>query len=164
MVEVATREQWLKARRVLLAKEKALTHLRDDVAAARRTLPWVRIETAYQFEGAAGALRLADLFAGQRQLIINHFMLGPDWQEPCKSCSFWAEQYDGLRVHLAQRDTELACVSRAPVRKIAEIKARFGWKFPWYSSLGSPFNLDFGVSFKDEQDGNRCTTTANERR
>jgi predicted dithiol-disulfide oxidoreductase (DUF899 family) len=115
---IASREAWLAARKTLLEKEKALTRMRDDVAAARRELPWVRVEQDYVFQGPDGERSLSDLFAGKRQLIVYHFMLGPDWTDPCKSCSFWAEQYDAARVHLPHRDTELAVVSRAPVPKI----------------------------------------------
>lgn len=153
MPATATREKWLTARRALMKKEKALTRMRDAVAKARRKLPRVRIDKEYVFDGRSGALGLGDLFAGKSQLVLYHFMLGPDWKEPCKSCSYWAEQYDALRVHLAQRDTELCCVSRAPLAKIAEIKTRFGWRFPWYSSGRTDFNFDFGVSFTQEQDG-----------
>lgn len=153
MNRIADREDWLKARLALLAKEKALTRLRDEVAAERRALPRVRIDKPYVFDGPTGKVRLGDLFAGQSQLIVYHFMLGPKAAEPCKICSFWAEQYDALRVHLAHRDTELAAISRAPLAKIDAVKARFGWRFPWYSSGGSDFNFDFGVSFTEEQDG-----------
>lgn len=140
---------WLQARLRLLEKEKALTRLRDEVAAARRALPWVKVEKDYRFETARGAQSLSDLFDGKSQLILYHFMLGPDWEDPCKSCSFWAEHYDAIRVHLAQRDVNLAAASRAPVAKIEAVRARMGWRFPWASSLGSDFNYDFGVSFRD---------------
>jgi predicted dithiol-disulfide oxidoreductase (DUF899 family) len=149
----ATRDEWLKARLALLQKEKALTHLRDEIAAERRALPQVRVDKDYMFDGPGGKIRLADLFAGKSQLIIYHFMLGPEWNEPCKSCSFWAEHFDGVRTHLAHRDTELVAVSRAPLAKIEELKARFGWRFPWLSSRDSDFNFDFGVSFTAEDDG-----------
>jgi predicted dithiol-disulfide oxidoreductase (DUF899 family) len=153
MTRLASREVWLARRRALLAKEKALTKLRDELAAERRMLPGVRIDKDYRFEGVAGRHGLADLFSGKSQLIVYHFMLGPDWSEPCRSCSFWAEHFDGARVHLAERDTELVAISRAPIARIIEIRERFGWRFPWVSSLGSDFNFDFGVSFTDEQDG-----------
>jgi predicted dithiol-disulfide oxidoreductase (DUF899 family) len=147
------RDEWLEARRALLAKEKALTRLRDEVAAERRALPRRRIDKDYVFAGPGGRLRLGDLFAGLSQLVVYHFMLGPTATEPCKSCSFWAEQYDALRVHLAHRDTELCAVSRAPLAKIEAVKARFAWRFPWYSSGESDFNFDFGVSFTEAEDG-----------
>lgn len=153
MKVTASREDWLKARLALLEQEKALTKVRDDVAAARRALPKVKIEKDYKFGSPEGPRSLADLFAGKSQLIVYHLMLGPEWNDPCKSCSFWAEHFDSLRVHLPQRDVELAAVSRAPLSKIAELRQRFAWRFPWYSSLDSDFNFDFGVSFTGEQEG-----------
>ena len=153
MGPIGTRAEWLAARRALLAEEKALTRFRDELAAERRALPRVRIAKDYRFEGPAGPLGLADLFAGRRQLMLYHFMLGPDWTEPCKSCSFWAEHFDTIRVHAGERDAELAAASRAPLPRIEAIKARFGWRFPWVSSLGSDFNADFGVTFTPEQEG-----------
>lgn len=149
----ASRADWLAARRALLDKERALTRMRDDLAAERRALPWVRVDKDYRFAGPSGEVSLGDLFAGRSQLVVYHFMLGPDWIEPCKSCSFWAEHYDAMRVHLPQRAVELIAVSRAPIHKIEELKARFGWHFPWVSSLGSDFNFDFGVSFTAEDEG-----------
>jgi predicted dithiol-disulfide oxidoreductase (DUF899 family) len=153
MTAIVGKDEWLAARRALLAKEKELTRFRDEVAAARRAMPQCRIDKDYVFAGPGGQLRLGDLFAGRSQLIVYHFMLGPNATEPCKSCSFWAEQFDALRVHLVHRDTELAVVSRAPLVKIEAVKARFAWRFPWYSSGESDFNFDFGVSFTEEQDG-----------
>ncbi|MBX3502645.1 MAG: DUF899 domain-containing protein [Alphaproteobacteria bacterium] len=147
MTRTVDRGDWLDARRALLRKEKDLTRLRDEVAALRRALPRVRIDKDYVFAGPSGPVSLGALFAGRSQLIVYHFMLGPDWNEPCKSCSFWAEHHDATRVHLAHRDVELAAVSRAPVEKIERFKQRFGWRFPWVSSLGSDFNFDFAVSF-----------------
>ncbi|MBM3620799.1 MAG: DUF899 domain-containing protein [Alphaproteobacteria bacterium] len=147
MTAIVKREDWLDARRTLLRREKELTRLRDEVAALRRALPRVRIDKDYVFTGPSGPVSLAALFAGRGQLIVYHFMLGPDWNEPCKSCSFWAEHHDATRVHLAHRDVELAAVSRAPISKIAQVKERFGWRFPWVSSLDNDFNFDFGVSF-----------------
>lgn len=143
----------LKARLALLEKEKTLTHLRDEIAAERRALPPLRTDKAYTFAGPSGPAILADLFGGKTQLIVYHFMLGPDWIEPCKLCAFWAEHFDSIRVHLRRRDVELIAVSRAPIAKIKELKARFGWRFPWYSSLDSDFNFDFAVSFREDQDG-----------
>jgi len=149
MTTTVDRGDWLDARRALLRKEKELTRLRDEVATLRRALPRVRIDKPYVFTGVNGRLSLADLFAGRSQLIVYHFMLGPDWNEPCKHCSFWAEHHDATRVHLAHRDVELAVVSRAHIQKIALLKHRFGWQFPWVSSLGGDFNFDFGVSFPE---------------
>jgi predicted dithiol-disulfide oxidoreductase (DUF899 family) len=153
MAQIASREAWLVARKALVTKEKALQRLRDEVAAERRALPRVRIARAYSFDTINGSRTLTDMFSGKSQLAIYHFMLGPDWEEPCKSCSFWAEHFDAQRVHLAHRDVELAAVSRAPVAKIEALKNRFGWRFPWVSSLHSDFNFDFGASFTPAQDG-----------
>ena len=153
MRRIANRDEWLAERVALMARERELNRLRDELAAARRDLPWVRVDADYRFEGPDGSRSLADLFAGRSQLIVYHFMLGPDAANPCKSCSFWAEQYDGIRVHIGARDVELAVVSRAPWPKIAAVKARMGWKFPWVSSFGTSFNADFGVGFDASQDG-----------
>jgi predicted dithiol-disulfide oxidoreductase (DUF899 family) len=144
---VVNQEEWLTARRTLLEKEKAFTRLRDELSQARRDLPWVRVDKTYTFEGQDGRLTLADLFDGKGQLLVYHFMLGPDWQEGCPSCSFWADNYNGIDVHLAQRDTALVAVSRAALASIEAYKKRMGWSFRWVSSLGSDFNFDFGVSF-----------------
>ena len=149
------KEEWLTARRALMVREKELTRLRDEVAAARRALPWEKIGQDYVLGGETGPVSLGDLFAGQSQLIIYHFMLGPGWEKPCKSCSFWAEHYDAIRVHLVHRDTELAAVSSAPYADIARVKARMGWRFPWVSSFGSPFNHDCGASFAAEDIGRK---------
>ncbi len=153
MSQIATRDVWLTARLALLAKEKELTRLRDEVAAARRALPRVRVDKDYVFETPQGSKKLADLFEGKSQLIIYHFMLGPDATDPCKSCSFWAEHYDSIRTHLPHRDVNLICVSRAPLAKIETVRARMGWQFPWASSAASDFNVDYGVTFTPEQDG-----------
>ena len=144
---VVNQEEWLTARKALLEKEKAFTRLRDELSQARRDLPWVRVDNAYTFEGREGRLSLADLFGGKGQLLIYHFMLGPDWEEGCPSCSFWADNYNGIDVHLAQRDTALVAVSRAPLATIEAYRKRMSWTFRWVSSLGSDFNFDFGVSF-----------------
>ena len=144
--------QWLAARLDLLAREKQLTHLRDELAAERRALPRVPVQD-YRFESQEGPTALSTLFDGSGQLIVYHFMLGPDWEQPCKSCSFWAEHFDGIRVHLRHRDANLVAVSRAPIEKIAAVRERMGWRFPWVSSLDSSFNYDFGVSFTEEQQG-----------
>jgi predicted dithiol-disulfide oxidoreductase (DUF899 family) len=146
---IATREDWLAERLALLAREKALNRARDELAAARRALPWVRIDKPYRFEGAGGPLGLADLFAGRSQLALYHFMFGPDWQEGCPSCSFWADGYDGMAVHLAARDVTLAAASRAPLAKLLAYRDRMGWRFPWVSALGSDFNADFGVTLPE---------------
>lgn len=146
-----SREDWLVARKALLVKEKALSRLRDDLARERRELPWVRIDNAYAFEGPDGHLTLPDLFDGKSQLLVYHFMMGPDWEEGCPSCSFWADNYNGVDVHLAHRDTALVAVSRAPLARIEAYRKRMGWTFRWVSSAGSDFNYDFGVSFDPAQ-------------
>lgn len=147
---VATREDWLQARMALLAEEKEFTRVRDALSAKRRALPWVRIDEPYRFEGDDGPLTLSDLFGARRQLIVYHFMFAPDWEKPCKSCSFWADGFNGVIAHLAQRDTALVAVSRAPLEKLQARKRQMGWSFPWVSSGDGDFNYDFSVSFRDE--------------
>src|SRR5215207_10639042 len=148
--DVVPHEQWLSARKALLAKEKELTRLRDELNAERRRLPMVKIEKDYVFEGADGEVRLLDMFEGRRQLILGHFMFDPSWDDGCPSCSAGADEVsDGLMEHLAVRDTTLAYVSRAPLAKIEDYKARKGWTFPWYSSYGSDFNYDFAVTLDE---------------
>lgn len=144
---IVSHQEWLEAQRAHLAREKELTRLRDELAAERRTLPWERVDKAYSFEGLEGRLSLGDLFAGHGQLVIYHFMLGPDWNEGCPSCSFWADNYNGVDVHLAHRDTALVAVSRAPIDRIEAYRKRMGWTFRWVSSHGGDFNFDFAVSF-----------------
>ena len=145
--DVVSREEWQKARLDHLKHEKELTRRREQLAAERRGLPWVRIEKSYLFDGPEGRESLADLFAGRDQLIVYHFMLGPGWDEGCKSCSFWADNYQGAIVHLAARDATLVTVSRAPLREIEAFRKRMGWSFKWVSSHDSDFNFDFNVSF-----------------
>jgi predicted dithiol-disulfide oxidoreductase (DUF899 family) len=144
---IVSREDWLAARKAHLEKEKAFTRLRDNLACERRDLPWMRIDKPYVFEGPEGRLTLADLFGGKSQLLAYHFMLGPDWEEGCPICSFWADNYNGTDVHLAHRDTALVAISRASIAKIEAYKKRMGWTFRWVSSAGSDFNFDFAVSF-----------------
>ena len=144
---VVSRSEWLETRKALLAREKEFTRARDVLSAERRALPWVRIDKEYEFEGPGGRQTLADLFGGKSQLAVYHFMLGPDWSEGCKSCSFLADNFNGVDVHLAHRDVSLVALSRAPLAKIEAFKTRMGWTFPWVSSFGSDFNRDFGVSF-----------------
>ena len=157
MPTFGSRDEWLAARLELLAEEKDLTRRRDDLAAQRRALPWVRIDKDYRFEGPDGPRSMAELFDGRSQLLVYHFMYGPDWDEGCPSCSFWADTFDGLDVHLAHRDVTFVCVSRAPLAKLAAYKARMGWTFPWFSSAPSDFNFDFGVSFTPEQQAEGAT-------
>jgi predicted dithiol-disulfide oxidoreductase (DUF899 family) len=149
--EVRTREEWLAARRELLEREKELTRLRDDLARRRRELPWMPVDKTYAFETDDGPRTLAELFDGRSQLLVYHFMFGPDWTEGCPSCSFWADSFDGAIVHLRHRDVTMVCASRAPLDRPQAYKRRMGWTFPWVSSLGSDFNLDYGVSFTEEQ-------------
>ena len=144
-------EQWLARRRALLAREKELTRLRDQVAAERRALPWARIDKDYVFDAPEGRRALADLFEGRRQLLVQHFMFGPGWEQGCQSCSFMADHLGGMAVHLAQRDVALLVVSRAPLADIERFRARMGWQFKWVSSSGNDFNRDFRVSFSPEE-------------
>ena len=146
-----TREEWLAARLSLLEEEKALTRRSDELARRRQALPWVRIDKPYQFETAKGSASLADLFDGRSQLLVYHFMFGPDYAAGCPSCSAIADGFDGSVVHLANHDVTLIAVSRAPLAKLQGYKQRMGWTFPWASSLGGDFNFDFNVSFTPEQ-------------
>ena len=148
---IVSREEWIEARKALLAKEKEWTRLRDRLSAERRQLPWVRIEKDYVFDGPLGPESLADLFAGRSQLVIKHFMLGPGWKDPCVGCSFESDHIDGVVVHLENHDVSYVAVSRAPYPEIAAVKQRMGWHFRWLSSFGSDFNYDFNVSFTPEQ-------------
>ncbi len=145
--QIVSRDEWLVARKELLAQEKAMTRARDALSTKRRELPMVRIDKDYVFEGPDGNASLLDLFAGRRQLIVSHFMFAPEWDEGCSSCTAGAdENSEGLLAHLHTRDTTLVYVSRAPLTKIEAYKARKGWTFPWYSSHGSDFNYDFHVT------------------
>jgi predicted dithiol-disulfide oxidoreductase (DUF899 family) len=147
----ASRQEHCDARLALLAKEKELNRLRDELAAERRRLPWQPLDKDYQFDGPGGRVTLRDLFGGRSQLIVYHFMLGPGWGEGCPLCSFWADSFGSMPVHLAARDTALTAVSRAPFAEIEAYRKRMGWSFPWVSSAPSDFNYDFGVSFTPEQ-------------
>ena len=143
---IVSRTDWLVARKALLAKEKNASRDRDALAAERRRLPMVAIDKDYVFEGTHGPVSLRDLFRGRSQLIVNHFMFDPAWEEGCKSCSHMADGYAGSLVHLAARDTSFAAVSRAPIAKLDAFKARMGWNFTWVSSGGNDFNVDFAVT------------------
>lgn len=149
--KTATRQEWLAKRLTLLGEEKTLTRQRDKISVARRDLPWVLLDTPYMFEGEDGRLSLADLFNAKSQLVIYHFMYGADWKAGCPSCSFWIDNIDGVQAHLAARDTTLALVSSASLATLTTYKKRMGWSLPWYSSQGSDFNADFGVSFETDQ-------------
>ncbi len=146
-----TREEWLAARIELLKAEKELTRREDALAEQRRNLPWVRVEKSYQLETNDGPSTLKDLFRGRSQLLVYHFMFGPDYAAGCPSCSFIADGFNGFTVHLAQHDVMLWAVSRAPLPKLAAYQRRMGWTFPWASSFGSDFNADFSVGFTAEE-------------
>src|SRR5262245_28430910 len=146
-----TRNEWLAARLNLLAAEKDLTRRSDEVARQRQALPWVRVDKAYRFDTDDGSASLEDLFRGRSQLLVYHFMFGPDYKAGCPSCSAIADGFDGIVVHLANHDVMLWAVSRALLAKLQVYKRRMGWTFPWASSRGSDFNLDFNVAFTEEQ-------------
>jgi len=148
---VVSEQEWLRARREFLQREKEFTRARDELNAARRALPWVKVAKSYSFEGPEGETGLDGLFGDCSQLLLYHFMFHPDWDSACKSCSFWADNYNGFHRHLLRRDVRLVAVSRAPLAKLQAFAGRMGWHFPWYSSLGSDFNYDYRVSFTEEQ-------------
>src|ERR1700722_17512778 len=148
---IGTRQEWLAARLDLLKAEKNLTRQSDEVARRRQELPWVRIDKEYRFETDGGGASLADLFGGRTQLLVYHFMLGPDYAAGCPSCSSIADGFNGISVHLANHDVMLSAVSRAPLAKVKGYKRRMGWTFPWASSFGSDFNSDFNIAFTEEQ-------------
>ena len=148
---IVSREQWLAERKALQAREKELTRLGDQIARERRALPWVRMDKGYVFDTPQGPRSLADLFDGRRQLLMQHFMLAPGWEQGCKSCSYMADHTDATLVHLAQRDTSFVAVSRAPLAEIERFRQRMGWRFPWVSSHGTDFNRDFHVSFTADE-------------
>jgi len=144
---VVSTEEWVQARKALLEEEKALTRRRDELSRKRRELPWVGVDKDYVFDGPEGTVKLSDLFCGRTQLMIYHFMFGPDWAEGCPSCSLVADNIDGALVHLANRDATLVMVSRAPIEKIEAFRKRMGWRCRWVSSYGNSFNRDYHVSF-----------------
>ena len=149
--KVVSRSEWLVARKDLLTREKELTQLRDEVSRHRRELPWIKIDKEYIFDGPDGGETLADLFEGRSQLIVYHFMLGPGWEEGCKSCSYLADHFDGANWHLPHRDVTFAVVSRAPLLEIEPFKKRMGWRFKWVSSHGNDFNFDYRVSATEDE-------------
>jgi predicted dithiol-disulfide oxidoreductase (DUF899 family) len=149
MHQTVSREEWLEARRALLAREKAHLRAHDELARARRELPWVKVEKAYVFEGPDGQESLSDLFAGRSQLIVKHFMMGPGWNHGCLGCSFGADQLSGSVIHLINHDVMVIAVSRAPYAEIAPYHKRMGWPFKWVSSHGNDFNFDYNVSFTE---------------
>ncbi len=149
--KVVSPAEWVTARKTLLKKEKEFTRLRDELSSQRRELPWEKVEKSYVFEGPTGKVSLSELFKGRSQLVVYHFMFGPGWEQGCPSCSFLADNFDGARVHLEQRDAAFAVISRASSPEIEAFKSRMGWRFPWVSSFGSDFNYDYRVSFtKDD--------------
>jgi predicted dithiol-disulfide oxidoreductase (DUF899 family) len=151
--KIVSQDEWLAARKVLLAKEKELTRARDKLSAERRALPWVKVEKSYVFDTEGGKKTLAELFGNRSQLLVYHFMLGPGWEEGCPSCSYLADHFDGAAVHLAHRDVTFVVVSRAPLSEIDVFKKRMAWRFNWVSSFGSDFNYDFHVSFPADRVG-----------
>jgi predicted dithiol-disulfide oxidoreductase (DUF899 family) len=148
--KVVSQAKWLAARKKLLLKEKKFTHQREQLAEARRNLPWTRVEKEYVFDGPGGKQTLAQLFGKKSQLIVYHFMFAPEWKEGCPHCSFWADHYDGMLPHLAARDASFVVVSRAPLDRIKRFQKRMGWKFKWVSSQKSDFNYDHQASFTPE--------------
>ena len=149
--EIVSRKEWLAARKALLSLEKEETKLRDKVRAERLALPWVKVDKAYTFNTPEGRKSLADLFDGRSQLVVYHFMYGPDWEAGCPGCSFLADHIDGMLPHLNHHDVTMIAVSRAPLEKLMAYRRRMGWKFPWVSSHGSDFNFDYHVSFTKEE-------------
>jgi predicted dithiol-disulfide oxidoreductase (DUF899 family) len=150
-INIATRDAWLVARKALLEKEKAHTRLKDDLSAERQALPWVPLDKSYVFTTETSEMSLLELFGDHSQLIVYHFMYGSEWEEGCKSCSFWADSFNGLEPHLNGRDTAFAVVSRAPVSKLLPFKQRMGWDFNWVSSHQNSFNADFDVGFGSDR-------------
>jgi predicted dithiol-disulfide oxidoreductase (DUF899 family) len=148
---IVSHDEWTAARKAHLAEEKTFTRARDALSRQRRELPWEKVEKNYVFDGPGGKETLADLFAGKSQLIVYHFMLGPDWEEGCKSCSLLADHFDGSVIHLAQRDVSFVVVSRAPLARIEKFRQRMGWHFKWVSSFGGDFNFDYQVSASPQE-------------
>lgn len=151
--KVVSKEEWLVARQELLQKEKEFTRQRDQLSQSRRNLPWVKVEKDYIFDGPNGKESLSKLFDSQSQLAVYHFMLGPDWEEGCPSCSFWADNFNGIDIHLRHRDVTLLAISKAPLNQIEAFKKRMGWTFKWMSSCDNDFNRDYYVSFTPEELG-----------
>jgi predicted dithiol-disulfide oxidoreductase (DUF899 family) len=148
---IVSQDQWIKARKDLLTKEKEFTYTRDKLNQNRRELPWVRVDKEYVFEGPNGKQSLSELFSGKSQLIVYHFMYAPDWEAGCPNCSFWADNFSNIIIHLNQRDVSMIAVSRAPYNKISAYQKRMGWNFNWVSSYDNDFNFDYHVSFIQEE-------------
>lgn len=149
--KVVSNEEWLEARKMLLKKEKEFTILRDRLSQERRNLPWTAVDKEYIFEGSSGKQTLSDLFDGKSQLIVYHFMFAPGWDAGCPHCSFWADNFNGIIVHLNQRDVTMVAISKSPYNKLAAYEKRMGWNFKWVSSYDSDFNFDYNVSFRPEE-------------
>jgi len=149
--KVVSRNEWLEARKMLLKKEKEFTILRDQLSQERRNLPWIAVDKEYIFEGPKGKETLSELFDGRSQLIVYHFMFHPSWEAGCSSCSFWADNFNGIFVHLNQRDVTMIAVSRAPYNKLAAYEKRLGWNFKWVSSYNTNFNFDYNISFRPKE-------------
>jgi predicted dithiol-disulfide oxidoreductase (DUF899 family) len=159
--KVVSRDEWVAARKAFLAEEKEFTRARDRLSERRRELPWVEVEKSYVFDSPNGKEPLSDLFGGKSQLIVYHFMYDPSWDAGCKSCSFWADNYNGVTSHLRQRDVSLVAVSRAPLPTLEAFKKRMGWSFKWVSSFHNDFNHDYHVSFTPEEQGKGTSATYN---
>jgi predicted dithiol-disulfide oxidoreductase (DUF899 family) len=153
--KIVSHDEWIDARKQFLLKEKEFNRLRDQTSQQRRELPWESVEKEYVFDGPDGKETLTRLFAGKSQLIVYHFMFGPDWEAGCPHCSFWADNFNGITVHLKHRDTTLVAVSQAPLAKLAAYERRMGWNFKWVSSFGTDFNFDYHVSFTPEELANK---------
>lgn len=151
--ELVSRQEWLEQRRALLVEEKAHTRAREALAAKRRALPMVAVEKHYEFESERGVETLPELFRGRSQLVVYHFMFGPDWEQGCPSCSFWADNFSGIDVHLAARDTTFIAASNAPLATLVAYRERMGWRFDWVSARTNDFGVDFGVTFPDKRPG-----------
>src|SRR5713226_410579 len=145
--KVVSHAEWMETRKEFLTNEKEFTRLRDELSRQRRELPWIKVEKNYVFDTPSGKQTLSDLFQGRSQLVVYHFMFGPDWEQACKSCSFWADNFNGIIVHLNHRDVTLVAVSKAPLEKLDAFRKRMGWEFKWVSSFGNDFNKDFHVAF-----------------
>ncbi len=149
--QVVSKETWLEARKALLVKEKEFTRLRDELSQQRRDLPWVKVDKEYVFHGPDGPESLSELFAGRSQLLVYHFMYGPDWEEGCPSCSFWADHFDAMTIHLNHRDVTMLAISRGPLEQLEAYQRRMGWNFKWVSSSKTDFNYDYHVSFTPQE-------------
>lgn len=149
--KIVSRDEWLTTRRAFLAKEKHFTRLRDELSRERRELPWTKVEKNYIFDSPNGKESLANLFGACSQLVVYHFMFGTDWAEGCPSCSFWADNFNGIDIHLQHRDIQLVAISKAPIEKLEAYKKRLGWQFKWVSSSGNDFNYDYRVSFTPDE-------------